>query len=228
MWCTTPTSSRPRPVIGQFYDELQRVFEAQYPAFSTARQVDLGGFFGPPSLITSLAHVRDGIGLIKRQGEGTAATSFENSDNPDELAHHYQFGEMFHGRRLTRTSPFTYTGDVIELPAVRVVPPADDTLQESKDFNKMYSDMLRALQLAWEGGGIPALSDAVGQMFTLGLAAEALIRKGFGPAYVVVEPSGDQVPAPRVGNRFVRVKEILDAGVSRLVAFGRMDRPGVA
>jgi Ferritin-like len=207
-------------LIGQFYDEVQRAFEARSPAFSTTRQIDLGQFFATSSVITSLADVRDGIDLIKRQGEGTAAAPFENSADPDELAHFYQFGEMFHGRRLTRTRPFTYTGDVVQMPTVRMVSPADDTLQESRDFNQAYSDMLRALQRAWEGGDVAAFAGAVGQMFSLGGAAEALIQKGFGPAFIVVDRSGGRVPPPTAGDRFAHVREILDAAVGGRTTFG--------
>src|SRR4029453_858949 len=91
--------------------------------FFAGRQVKLNGQLSTlPLIMGGLDDVRKGIDLIKRQGEGTAAAPFEAS-NPEELAHFYQFGELAHGRRLTRTAPFTYTGEAIEMPGVRGLPP---------------------------------------------------------------------------------------------------------
>lgn len=206
-------------LIGQFYDEVLRVFDKpRSPAFSTTGQVDLDGHFGPPSVFTNLSQVHEAIGIIKRQGEGTSAEPFE-ADDPNELAHFYQFGEMFHGRKLTRTSPFTYTGDEVKMPRVRPVSPADAALPASKAFNVIYSGMLRDLQRAWDGGGGPALDDAIGKMLLeLPQAAETLIGQGSGPAFILVNEAGDPAP-PRIlddqlaGIQFARVKEILDVAV---------------
>src|SRR4029453_2144685 len=119
--------------------------------FFAGRQVKRNGQLSRlPLVMAGLDDVRKGIDLIKRQGEGTAAAPFEAS-NPEELAHFYQFGELAHGRRLTRTAPFTYTGEAIEMPGVRVVAPGDGTQPEAREFNRLYSDMLGDLEQAWDG-----------------------------------------------------------------------------
>jgi hypothetical protein len=206
-------------LIGEFYDKIQQAFEARTPDFSTARQVKLNGSLSKLSFImASLDDVSKGIDLIKRQGEGTAAAPFEKSD-PDELAHFYQFGELAHGRRLTRTAPFTYTGEAVEMPGVRAVAPADSTQPEAREFNRLYSDMLENLEQAWDGGGTAKLVAAVGKMRALGSVAEQLFQGGVGPGFVVVDDSGDPLIPPVVGNRFARIKEILDDAVGT-VPFG--------
>jgi hypothetical protein len=92
-------------LIGEFYDAVQHAFEARSHGFSAARQIDLDdSFFKGAFVVANLDDVRAGIGLIKRQGEGTSAAPFENRADPEELAHLYQFGEIAHGHRLTRTA----------------------------------------------------------------------------------------------------------------------------
>jgi hypothetical protein len=187
-------------LIGEFYDAVQHAFEARSQDFSTARQIDMDGFFSKGSfVVANLDDVRTGIGLIKRQGEGTSAKPFENRADPEELAHFYQFGELAHGHRLTRTAPFTYTGDVVQMPAVRTVAPADPTAPAATQFNRLYSDLLGDLERAWDGDGSAALGAAVGTMFALGGAAEQMIRQGVGPPFVVVDTSGSPLGPPDPG-----------------------------
>ena len=187
-------------LIGEFYDAVQHAFEARSPDFSTARQIDLdNSFFKGSFVVANLDDVRTGIDLIKRQGEGTSAAPFENRADPEELAHFYQFGEIAHGHRLTRTAPFTYTGDVVQMPAVRTVAPADPTAPAATQFNRVYSDLLGGLERAWDGGGSDALGDAVGKMSALGGAAERMIRQGVGPPFVVVDTSGSPLGPPDPG-----------------------------
>ena len=187
-------------LIGEFYDAVQHAFEARSPDFSTARQIDLDNSFSKGSfVVANLDDVRAGIDLIKRQGEGTSAKPFENRADPEELAHFYQFGEIAHGHRLTRTAPFTYTGDVVHMPAVRTVAPADPTAPAATQFNRLYSDLLGDLERAWDGDGSDALGDAVGKMFALGGAAERMIRQGVGPPFVVVNTSGSPLGPPDPG-----------------------------
>jgi hypothetical protein len=187
-------------LIGEFYDAVQHAFEARSHGFSAARQIDLdGSFFKGAFVVANLDDVRAGIGLIKRQGEGTSAAPFENRADPEELAHFYQFGEIAHGHRLTRTAPFTYTGDAVQMPAVRTVAPADPTAPAATQFNRLYSDLLGDLERAWDGGGSDALGAAVGKMFALGGAAERMIRQGVGPPFVVVDTSGSPLGPPDPG-----------------------------
>ena len=188
----TPSGST---LIGEFYDEIQRrVMDSRATSFSTDRQLDLQQVFPTATssfVIASRDDVRAAVDLIKRQGEGTATGPFEVS-TPEkvELAHFYQFGEIAHGRRLTRTRPFTYTGEAVEMPAVRPVTPAASTQPEAAEFNRLYSDILRDLDRAWEVGGTAGgdlLRNAVRGMFRLGPRAEQLIRQGIGPPFIRVD-----------------------------------------
>ena len=214
----TPSGST---TIGQFYGALLRQFDLLSPSISTTGQVDLSGLFfgvfnvpapfGNDFIIRSLDDVQAGIELITRQGEGTAAGPFESRSHPDELAHFYQFGEIFHAHRLTRTSPFSYTDADVKMPPVHMVSPADDARPESIEFNRAYTSVLQNLELAWNGGGSAALAKAVGGMPALGGAADTLIQTGAGPAFVPVDDTGAPVPPPAVGRQSTRVTGEPDA-----------------
>ena len=188
-------------LISDFYDALQHAFEPPHsPDLSTARQINLDNFFFKGSfVVANLDDVHAAIGLIKRQGEGTSTAPFENRADPEELAHFYQFGEIAHGHRLTRTAPFTYTGDVVQMPAVRAVAPADPMAPTATQFNRLYSDLLGDLEQAWDGGGNDPLRGAVDKMNDLGGAAEQMIRQGAGPPFVVVDTSGSPLGPPDLG-----------------------------
>jgi hypothetical protein len=217
----TPSGSK---LIGQFYGELLQRFETPpAPPISTTGQVkitvpfgrfDVPGPFGNGFIIKSLDDVRAGIELITHQGEGTTAGPFESRLHPDELAHFYQFGEIFHGQRLTRTSPFSYTDGDVKMPTVHLVSPADNALPASIEFNRTYTGVLKDLEHAWNGGGSAAFSSAAfNGMPALSVAADTLIQSGAGPAFVVVDDSDAPVPPPAAGRRSAHVKDELDAAV---------------
>jgi len=206
----TPSGAR---LIGQFYAAVLETLESLTPVFSTAGQInlDVGLPGGAPFIIAGLDDVRAAIDLITRQGEGTATGPFESPGNPDELAHFYQFAEIAHGAKLTRTPPFTYTGDPVPMPAVRDHGPAPADLPAAQEFDQRYSAMLRALQDAWDGRS--DVFAAVGPMFELNDLAEALFSAGHGPAFRVVDANGNPVGPQPGQNRYARVKEILDAAL---------------
>lgn len=216
----TPSGSK---LIGQFYGELLPQFNRLSPPISTTGQVNIrevfGNFnvpepFGSDFIVRNLDDVRAGIELITRQGEGTAAGPFESRDDPDELGHFYQFGEIFHGHRLTRTKPFSYTVGDVKMPPVHQVSPADNALLASKEFNLAYTGVLKDLEDIWNRGSSTSLATvAFSGMPTLSMKAEALIQSGAGPAFVVVDDSGAPVPPPTVGSRFARVGDEPDAAV---------------
>lgn len=190
-----PTGSR---LIGQFYDQVRQAFRACPVTFTLGGQIDLDDYFSMGSfVITDLDGVDSAIDLIKRQGEGNSATPFEQAGDETELAHFYQFGEMFHGHRLTRTAPFSYTGAAVESPTVRAVSPAPVELPESVAFDQAYTTMLTCIHQAWRGGSDDDLGTGVSRMPALGRLAEKVIRTGFGPAFRVIPP-GTVGPAPHV------------------------------
>jgi len=215
----TPSGSK---LIGQFYGELLLTFQALSPPISATGQVNLGQVFGSSGvpapfgrdfIVRSLDDVQAGIGLITRQGEGTAASPFEDRGQPGELAHFYQFGEIYHRHRLTPTSPFSYTGADVTMPQVRMVSPADDARPESADFNRKYTGVLRDLDQAWNGGSTDLSNVAFVSMPALSEAADTLIQGGAGPAFVVVDDSGTAVRPPAAVIRVASVSDEADAAV---------------
>lgn len=201
-------------LIGQFYDDLFTALAAAAPSFTTAGQVDLKPHFpGAPPLIGNLDDARIAIDLIKQQGEGTAATPFEDPDRPGELGHFYQFGELYHGKQLTRTSPFAYTGDPVTLAAAQTIQLAPPTAPGAAGFDQAYSDLLRSLQHVWDGDGTK-LGATIGAMFALETLADDLMTGGFGPAFRIVDPQqAPPPPPPPPTNRYAQVTGILDAAV---------------
>lgn len=217
-------------LIGQFYDSILKMFESEQPVKPGGKQVSLSdlGFASVPEfpddsyvidtsdMATAAKQVKAAIGLIKRQGEGTADSPLEDPANPNELGHFFQFGEIFHGKRLDRKL-LTYTGTDVAMPVVNLtmpVNPSGDGSPEAKDFNVAYSNMLRKLQKAWDTGEASALLSAVfSDMASVQSAADALVALNKGPEFLVVDTTGVPPEPVTTTGRFARVKEILDASV---------------
>ncbi len=97
------------PTIGAFYSAIQTAFETLQPALLENNQLE-----GPLGLskLRTIDDVRNAILIIKRQGEGSQ-TSPEDS-GPDDLAHYYRFGEIYHGRKLHKddaTGEWKFNGE---------------------------------------------------------------------------------------------------------------------
>ncbi len=170
------------PTIGAFYAALLTAFQTEQPAISPIRQVTttVGGY--PLFAITNLQDVERAITLICEQGEGTST-----EPNPDgELAHYYQFGEMYHGRRLVydaSTKKWDWTGAEVpfpaqanlrpmgELPAGGWPNPSEQVSQMLDTFNAAYRAMLVMLDEAWTNGS--SVGQAIGAMY--GLRAKAIV-----------------------------------------------------
>ncbi|WP_321473689.1 ferritin-like protein [uncultured Paludibaculum sp.] len=209
-------------LIGRFYDSVLEAFSSRSEPLETAKQVDLTGF-GFSSPIRELKDVKEAIGLIKRQGEGSDGSPLEADG---EVAHFYRFGEIFHGAELQAVEggpfPFAYTGKGVRFPGVLALTVAND--QESAEFNRLYVGMLRQLQQAWDLGGdagVVALAGAVSAMS--GMQGEAMVLAALqkGPSFVAsdapvsaTDPAGAPALAPPIGpGRFVHVLQILDQAV---------------
>lgn len=209
--------ARTHTSIGAFYTAILDTFRSHAGLITGARQLtrNMAGHGTGNSLVplTSLEAVEGAIGVIKEQGEGTSVSP----ENPHpgesgELAHYYVFRELFHGRRLIRTSQdpdrWEFTGDEIPMPRtlpMGTVPPGGwatpaPGIRELLDAgNQAYSGMLRFLERAWRTDA-PAeakqlLNSAVGQMSGLADPARELMRhelpdgsgKRYGPEFRYVE-----------------------------------------
>src|SRR5262249_12435816 len=125
------------------------------------------------------------IELIRMQGEGTR-------DVPDPggtLAHYYRLLEIVLGKTLVHVGvrKWTATGDPVPFPPdTNILPmtPLPAGAPESRPFDLAYSDVLRALQRAWDGAD--DIETAVGMMFALGERARDLMRRSLGPTFTFV------------------------------------------
>jgi hypothetical protein len=178
--------------IGDFYQALSDRIGVVKPTFTTGLQFELPFFTDDTWIVGGVEQAQKLIALIKDQGEGTSMGPFE-SGSAGELAHFYQFGELFHGRRLSRTSPFRYDGEVLAFPQVRAGFPAGHHDLDGAAFDVAYNRMIDHLTAAWSGTPA-AINDAVSDMIGsatgagLGELAATLFAKGVGPAFRVTPP----------------------------------------
>ncbi|MET9681998.1 ferritin-like domain-containing protein [Streptomyces coeruleorubidus] len=191
--------------IGAFYTAIHETFRLHPELITGARQIRRTMEFSHGEgndvvMLTSLGEVEKAIGIIKEQGEGTAASP----ENPHpgeqgELAHFYVFRELFHGRKLIKTSEnpvrWEFAGDDIAMPSafpMGTVPaggweagglpaPDPETRNRLNAVNHGYSEMLRLLEQAWEatasGTAQSRLSAAVTQMRLLSEPAQLLMQR---------------------------------------------------
>jgi hypothetical protein len=170
--------------IGEFYESVLNAFKTLEPPLSTSRQLE-----GPLDLyvIGSLELVEQAISTINLQGEGSDKSPEEASGL---LAHFYEFGEIYNGRRFVNTNGhWDYDGPAVAMPQVYDmvdIPPGGYQQQDVPDpevwdlierFDRTYSEMLRLLQRAWLNGDVGTLSESVGKMFQMGSTARVLLTK---------------------------------------------------
>lgn len=202
---------RARSTIGWFYDEIERALrrlsdEGAIQFGDVERQVT--AWTGPGRLfaIANLEDALRAIAEIKDQGEGTGA--LHPGDGDHELAHYYKFSEIVAGRRLVRSADgFTYDGERIPFDPDGVWPMMDDpdvtklapgSRAEilSNQFATTYQSLLVALHRTFNGD--PGhLSDAVGIMFSLDLAARQLMQTPSGLGDGTTAGPSFQVPFVR-------------------------------
>ncbi|MEA2890518.1 MAG: hypothetical protein QOI05_1311 [Bradyrhizobium sp.] len=166
--------------IGDFYRAVRASLKAEWFTGDPARQVK--GIVNP---VFTLADAHAAIDLIVEQGEGTTTSPLGGAG----LAHYYRFAEIFHQRTLIPDTSvpegYSYSGDpipfdrtgvlpIVESPTSELYPP--NTLQRvaSDTFNQMYSNLLRALHITFNGHP-DDLDTAIGLMFDLKLQAIKLM-----------------------------------------------------
>ena len=168
--------------IGDFYRAIRAALKAEWFTGDHARQVQQ--FVNP---VFTLADAQAAIDLIVEQGEGTTTSPLSRSGT--QLAHYYRFAEMFHQRTLVpdKSVPegFSYSGPPIPFdpkgvapilanPRSDLYPPNTKQRVESDVFNEIYSNLLRALHITFNGRP-DYLDTAIGLMFDLKLQAIKLM-----------------------------------------------------
>lgn len=168
--------------IGDFYRAVRAALKAEWFTGDHARQVK--GIVNP---VYTLADAQAAIDLIVEQGEGTTTSPLAGMGA--QLAHYYRFAEIFHQRTLVPDDSvpekFSYSGPPIPFDAAGVLPiianpnsglyPVNSPARiESDVFNQVYSNLLRALHITFNGQP-DYLNTAVGLMFDLKLQAIKLM-----------------------------------------------------
>lgn len=176
----------PPETIGAFYEAILTAFQNLNPTLQTSRQIAKTFGFGQLFKIDSLDKVKEAIGIITLQGEGSAMSPEESEG---DLSHYYQFGEIFHEKRFVKDESGNWGYNGPDLPSPEVhdmadIPPGGYQPSQVPDmnvwdkiqrFDQTYSDMLRLLQETWTHGTPATLGQAVSKMFMMGTLGEELV-----------------------------------------------------
>lgn len=220
--------------IGQFYAAIAQALErlsgelGERALFSgdPARQVIDALYYGGAGRIiavTDLASTQAALAEIVEQGEGLDHESILDGDrdmfDPEraEIAHYFRFSELALGRRYRpgdtpRSGP---TGEPVEVDWAAVYPmgvnprSADqelgsDALAAMDAFNRSYCDVLRLLELCFNGHP-ELLAVAIGAMYGIKQQAINLMRlpsgdgaRAVGPSFEWIAPEDRCVDGVRV------------------------------
>ena len=178
--------------IGVFYeaikDKLKELGDKIFIGKPSRQVVD--NIWFPPDQLFAISDVRTavrGLDVIVRQGEGTSEDPLEADGQP---AHYYRFAEIYYGRRLvpdpTVKEKYSYSGapipfdptgiwDMVTNPKLTNYPISSTAHAYAERFNGIYTNLLNSLHLTFNGQA-EHLSKAIGGMYELRLAAEALIE----------------------------------------------------
>lgn len=143
--------------------------------------------------VMSLQDAKDGIAVIKEQGEGASPTMPTEGDiDPDtglpQLAHYFRFAECVHGRRLTidGDGKFAYNGPKVTLdedgvynmqdnPKIEEQPQGSLVRERMESFSRKYQALLNALHTTFTGKP-HYLTEALAMMHQLTMAARPLME----------------------------------------------------
>lgn len=138
--------------------------------------------------VTDAASAAAALEWIVEDGEGTTKGPL---DAEGELAHYYRFAEIYHGRRLIPDDQqelgYAYAGDRIEIDETAIwdipdnakaadYPEGSEARGAADYFNQLYTDMLRALQKTFDGGGTSAMNEARGLMAQIRTIAVDIVQ----------------------------------------------------
>jgi Ferritin-like len=178
--------------IGTFYaaikDKLKELGDGIFTGKASLQVVDNTWFpAGELFAINNAASAMRGLDIIVEQGEGTTDDPLEADGQP---AHYYRFAEIFFGRRLvpdaTVPDKYSYSGapipfdpagiwDMQENPKLANYPAGSEARAYAERFNGIYTNLLNSLHRVFDGEP-DRLSSAIGGMYELRLAADAMIE----------------------------------------------------
>jgi rubrerythrin len=172
--------------IGEFYAAIQqKISDLGDSIFVVGAEKQVLSWFNQTLLfpIVDVKSATDAIGIVVIQGEGTHADPFESPGVP---AHYYRFGEIYHGKKIIKTSDgYAWDGDPVPFDESGVYPMIDNpnpsdypagshVASLSDTFTFGYSSLLNALHQSFNGA--PQLIDtAIGIMYQLRFQAQTLM-----------------------------------------------------
>lgn len=180
--------------IGQFYAAIQaKIKELPGEELPGNKQLQVTSSFFPDDLLypiyTSTEAV-SAIEIIVRQGEGTKTTPLDDEGN---LAHYYEFEELYKGRKLIKdpSAPngYSFSGDPIPFnqndvfqlfPNTKsaMLAAGSEARRRADDFNAAYSRLLNGLHRTFNG--FPDFLDStIGLMYDVKLCGEKLCATPF-------------------------------------------------
>lgn len=180
--------------IGQFYAAIQaKIKELPGEDLPGAKQRQVTSSFFPDDWlfpIHTASEAVSAIDIIVRQGEGTTTTPLDAEGN---LAHYYEFQELFKGRRLVKdpAAPkgYSFSGTPISFDPNGVFPLFPNTKsamlaagseerRRADDFNAAYSRLLNGLHKTFNG--FPDfLDNTMGMMYDVKLFGDKLCATPF-------------------------------------------------
>ena len=180
--------------VGEFYDEIilgirrlvRELGEAAVFTGDPAKQITSEFYYaggGEPVPVFCEKDAVQAIEEIIDQGEGLKFSLF---DNDGDLGHFFRFDQIQRRRRYQAGDlPEHPTGAPLDVDYSRVYPmvrdprmadyPAGELRQTAMAFNTAYSNLLRRIQLAFDGAR-EELLPAVGVMFEMKYTAAELLR----------------------------------------------------
>lgn len=171
----------------------------------SARQVAWPSAPGRLFRVTDLRSALWSVLEIIYQGEGTPGEPTTGAGEHEELAHYYRFQEIVKGRRLIKKDgrwvfegpvvPFDPDGvyPMIDDPDTYALPPQSRVQEASLLCDRVYGDMLTALDRVFDGHP-ETLGSAVSVMFSLLVQARKLFNLPTSPGAGTVAGPSFQVP----------------------------------
>jgi hypothetical protein len=204
------------PTIGEFYEDILDAFKALPDGTVSPTKQLSRSFHTVHNLkvqpIANAAGAAKAIAAIQEEGEGTSVSALDTTEldagsppNPADLAHYFRFAEIWKGQTLLLNGQgkWVYEGATISMPVCYPMAPVpkggyklndpDPVVRVTQqvnaqlvEFDTQFTELVNAMQEAWENGNQTKLNAAVGMMYnlsTLGIALMTLPRDAGGGNY---------------------------------------------